>query len=127
MEWSNMTFDSSFYNKLQELHQKEFCWKTNNCGLFVAEVYKNIHNRDFASEFAGDYYDEESAYKYIEYKGGWDNILKSCGLKKREDGVICIGDVVLCEKAIGIFDGTNAIFAGKAFRRRNKITDAYYI
>jgi hypothetical protein len=122
-----MTFDSSFYNKLQELHQKKFDWKTNNCGLFVAEIYKAIYNRDFANMFAGDYYDKESAYKYVETKGGWDNILKSAGLSKREDGTILIGDVVLCEEAIGIFDGTNAIFAGKAFRRRNKITDAYYL
>jgi hypothetical protein len=122
-----MNFDSSFYNKIQELHQIKFDWKTNNCGLFAAEIYKFLYKKDFSKDFSGDYYDEVSAFQFIENKGGWDNILKSCGLKKRQDGIICIGDVVLCEKAIGIFDGTNALFAGKAFRRRNKITDAYYI
>lgn len=122
-----MNFDSSFYKKLQELHQKKFDWKTNNCGLFVAEVYKTIHNKDFASLFNGDYNDEKSGFEYIQNKGGWDTVLKSCGLSKREDGIILMCDVVLCEKAIGIFDGTNALFAGGAYRRRNKITDAYYL
>ena len=122
-----MTFDSSFYNKLQELHQQKFDWKTNNCGLFVAEIYKSIYNKDFASMFSGDYNDEQSAFDYVKSKGGWDNILTSCGLKKRTENTIYVGDVVLCENAIGIFDGTNALFAGKAFRRRNKITDAYYL
>ena len=127
MVWANMNFDSSFYNKLSELHNKKFDWKTNNCGLFVGEVLKLMYNRDFNHTFMSDYSDEKSAFDYIQNKGGWHSVLSSVGLKKRENDTICVGDVVICEKAIGIFDGNNALFAGGAFRRRNKITEAYYI
>jgi hypothetical protein len=122
-----MYYDSTFFNKLSELHKEKFDWKSNNCGLFVARVFNYIHHKDYESIFSGEYHDELSAFKYVKSKGGWDSILKSCGLKEREDSKILIGDVVLCENAIGIFDGTNGLFAGGAIRRRNKLTHAYYL
>jgi hypothetical protein len=52
--------------------------------------------------------------------------LSSAGFSKREDNAIYVGDVVIAENAIGIFDGNKALFAGGAFRDRNKITSVYY-
>ena len=122
-----MHFDSTFHHKLSELHRAQFDWKKNNCGLFVARVFKYIHNQDFESKFSGDYHDAISGFKYVKNKGGWDSILKSCGLRERENNKIFIGDVVICENAIGVYDGTNGLFAGGAIRRRNKLTHAYYL
>ena len=35
------------------------------------------------------------------------------------------GDVVICENAIGIYDGTKGLFAGGSFRNKGRITDCY--
>ena len=71
--------------------------------------------------------DEKTNSLLITSKGGWHNILTSAGFVKRNDRAMYAGDVVICENAIGIFDGTNGLFAGRAIRRRNKLTDSYYL
>ena len=122
-----MIFDSKFYNKLAALHSKDFDITTNNCGLFVGAVYKEIYNIDLLSSFSIVYSNEAEAFEYIKSRGGWDTILTELNFKKRLDDHIHIMDIVICENAIGIFDGTNGLFAGRATRRRNKLTDSYYL
>lgn len=118
--------NSEFYNILQEYHGVPFDWKTNNCGLFVAKIYTRLYNKDFVSMFTADYDDEKSAFEYLNSKGGYDAILLSLGFEKRQDGKIFAGDIVVCENAIGIYDGGIGLFAGSAYRRRAKLESAYY-
>ena len=60
-----MIFDSKFYNKLAALHSKDFDITTNNCGLFVGSVYKEIYNIDLLSSFSIQYSNEAEAFEYI--------------------------------------------------------------
>lgn len=122
-----MKIDGEYYKAVSEQRSKPFDWKTNNCGLFVANIYSKITGKDYVSMFKGDYVDEKSAFEYVKNQGGWQNILVNAGFIKREEGNIQRGDVILCENAIGIFDGRFGLFAGGAYRRRNKIEAAYYI
>jgi len=121
-----MYIDHTFYNKLEQLHKEKFDWKTNNCGFFVGKMLEYMYKKDFLSEFSGKCTDEKTSFDLINQKGGWDNVLNEAGLVKRQDKSIYVGDVVLCENAIGIYDGTKALFAGGAFRRKAAITSAYY-
>jgi hypothetical protein len=78
------------------------------------------------AEFKGKVKDEDTNANLIKSKGGWHTVLSTAGFAKRNDTAIYAGDVVLCENAIGIYDGTKALFAGGAFRSKDKITDVYY-
>jgi hypothetical protein len=121
-----MYIDHTFYNKLQELHTQKFDWQTNNCGFFVGKMLQFMYKKDFLIDFADKCTDEKTSFALIEQKGGWNKVLNDAGLVKREDKSIYVGDVVLCENAIGIYDGTKALFAGGVFRRKPAITSAYY-
>jgi len=121
-----MNIDSSFYNKLEELHKAKFDWEKNNCGFFVGYMLQFMYGKDFLSDFIGKCKDEKSAFRLIEEKGGWHSVLTSAGLIKRNSSVIQAGDVVISDRAIGIYDGRKGLFAGGAFRNRERITDAYY-
>jgi len=85
-----------------------------------------MYKKDFLSDFSGKCTDEKTSFDLINQKGGWESVLNEAGLVKRQDKSIFVGDVVLCENAIGIYDGTKALFAGGAFRRKASITSAYY-
>lgn len=122
-----MNIDSTYHKAVDEQMRVPFDWKTNNCGLFVANIYSKITGKDYVSMFKGDYVDEKSAFQYVKDNGGWEKILINAGFTKREDGNIQRGDVIVCENAIGIFDGRFGLFAGGAYRRRNKIEAAYYL
>ncbi len=121
-----MYIDNTFYHKLQELHMQEFDWKNNNCGFFVGKMLQFMYKKDFLKDFADKCTDEKTSFDLIQAKGGWHKVLTDAGLVKRKDNAIYVGDVVLCENAIGIYDGTKALFAGGAFRRKTAITSAYY-
>jgi hypothetical protein len=118
--------DSSFYKKLEELHGKKFDWGTNNCGFFVGYMLQFMHGKDFLREFVDKCTDKETSFNLIKQKGGWHKVLSDAGLVKRQDDAMHVGDVVICENAIGIFDGYKGLFAGGVFRSREKITDVYY-
>jgi hypothetical protein len=120
-----MINDSRLYKALAECHSIPFDWKTNNCGLFVANVFSKLYDIDIAEGLRGQYDDEASAFEFIKSLGGWDVILTNRGFVKRQKGRIYPGDVVISENALGIYDGYRGLFAGGAFRERNKITDAY--
>lgn len=122
-----MYIDSSFYSKLSELHNVKFDWQTNNCGMFVGKMLQFMYGKDFLSDYVGKCLDEKTSWKLIYQKGGWHNILTNAGFTKRTDNAIYVGDVVISDiNAIGIYDGSKALFAGGAFRDRNKITSVYY-
>jgi hypothetical protein len=121
-----MYIDSTFYTKLSELHKEKFDWSKNNCGFFVGKMLKHMYGKDFLSEYIDKCVDEKASWRLIFQKGGWHGVLSSAGFSKREDNAIYVGDVVIAENAIGIFDGNKALFAGGAFRDRNKITSVYY-
>lgn len=121
-----MYIDSSFYNKLSELHRVKFNWATNNCGYFVGKMLKYMYNKDFLAEFDGKCIDQKSSLNIVSQNGGWYAILTKAGFSKRTDKAVYVGDVVICENAIGIYDGTKALFAGGTFRTKDKITDVYY-
>ena len=120
-----MITDSRLYKALIECHNIPFDWKTNNCGLFVANVFNKLYGIDIANGLRGQYEDEKSAFQFVKNLGGWDIILTSKGFVRRKNDAIYIGDVVISENALGIFDGYRGLFAGGVFRERNKITDAY--
>lgn len=121
-----MKADTLFYNTLLEHHKQPFDWKTNNCGLFVAKIYSKLLNKDFVSDFDGDYHDKETAFDYIKAKGGWENILCNAGFAKRTGKDIHAGDIVICENAIGVYDGFKGLFAGGAVRKYSRIESAYH-
>jgi len=122
-----MYIDSSFYNKLSQLHNVKFDWQTNNCGMFVGKMLQFMYGKDFLSEYVDKCLDEKTSWKLIYQKGGWHNILVNAGFTKRTDNAIYVGDVVISDNnAIGIYDGSKGLFAGGAFRDRNKITSVYY-
>ena len=121
----NMYIDSTFYNKLQELHRLPFDWETHNCGLFTAKMLEFMYNKDFSSDFVGKCTSKEAAFALIAEKGGWHNVLVSAGFVKRTDDSMYAGDVVLCENALGISDGYKGLFAGRVFRSRDKIEAVY--
>lgn len=120
-----MYIDSSFYNKLQELHAIKFNWRTNCCGTFVGKMLEHMYQKDFLSEFKDKLKDEKTNSLLIASKGGWHNILTNVGFVKRNDRAMYAGDVVVCENAIGIYDGTKGLFAGGSFRNKGRITDCY--
>ena len=121
-----MYIDSSFHNKLHELHVKPFDWTTNNCGIFVGHMLEHMYSKDFLSSYLDKCIDETSSMQIISDAGGWDNILASAGFEKRTDDTIHVGDVVLAENGIGIWDGSKGLFAGRAFRRRDNIASTYF-
>ena len=121
-----MNTDSTFYKTIEQYYKQPFNWKTHNCGLFVGKVYTKMYNKDFVTPFMGYYNDESSARQYVEDNGGWDTMLKTNGFIKRENNSMTAGDVVVCDNAIGIYDGNLGLFAGGAYRRRSKLKTAYY-
>ena len=121
-----MYIDHTFYNKLQELHNTKFNWRTNCCGVFVGKMLEFMYKKDFLSEFKDKLKDEKTNADLIQSKGGWHKILTDVGFVQRTDGSMYVGDVVICENAIGIYDGTKGLFAGGAFRSRGTITNVYH-
>ena len=119
--------DSKFFSVLEAEHKIQFDWTKNNCGLFVARVYKQITGYDYESLFVGNYNDKYSAFDYIKQKGGYEKILTDLGFSKRSNNIIHTGDIVICQNAIGIYDGNKGLFAGGVFRQRNRIKAAYFI
>jgi hypothetical protein len=121
-----MNIDSTFYKKLEELHRRKFDWSTNNCGFFVGYMLNFMYGKDFLSEFKNKCSDKDSAFSLIEQRGGWHKVLTDAGFIKRQDKSMFPGDVVIADNAIGMSDGYKGLFAGGAFRPREKITDVYY-
>lgn len=122
----NMSVNSSFYKKLEELHKRKFDWSTNNCGFFVGYMLNFMYGKDFLSEFKDKCKDKETSFSLIMQKGGWHKVLTDAGLVKREDKSMFAGDVVISDNAVGMSDGYRGLFAGGAFKTREEITDVYY-
>jgi len=121
-----MNIDSKFFRAIEKHHTKPFDWVTNNCGLFVANVYGEIYGKDFAEDLRGGYTDEATAFIFLQQAGGWEKILTDLGFEKRTDDKLMRGDVVVAERALGIWVGNRAVFAGGAYRNRADIKEKYF-
>jgi len=62
---------------LARFESAEFSWGEMDCCLFVADVLKDIHGRDFAEPWRGTYSTEFGAKRIIIKHGGMEGLLSS--------------------------------------------------
>jgi hypothetical protein len=121
-----MAITAKLHHVIAEELQKPFQYGVNDCALFVNTVYKRVYGMDLAGDVVGTYNDEYHAAKVLVKLGGFDGIMESKGFEKINKNFVKVGDIVISQKAAGIFVGNGkAVFAGGAYHTFDMIETVY--
>lgn len=120
-----MIINSTFFDAIARHQHNPFIWGSNDCALFVANIYLELFGTDLAADVRGTYDTEYDGMRKIIKMGGWDGILSKRNFTKIDTNFVSRGDVVIAENAMGIWVGTYAIFAGNIVRPLTAVTAVY--
>ena len=109
--WQNNNYmiiiNSNFHLAVEKYRALPFAWGSNDCALFVANIYDEAFDIDLAEGIRGTYYDEYHGMRKIVELGGWDKLLTDHGFVKRDNiNFVQRGDIVIFENSLGIWLGT---------------------
>jgi hypothetical protein len=126
MEMMEIKMSHNLQLAIQAEMVKPFQYGTNDCALFVANIYQRVFGVDLADGIRGTYNDEYHANRTLVKLGRWDGILLPKGFTKVEKHLIKRGDIVIAEGAAGIYSGFGkCIFAGGVSRPLENIETIY--
>jgi cell wall-associated NlpC family hydrolase len=113
-----------FFDVVMEESARPFQYGTNDCCTFCISVYKKAFGIELANP-KYNYSDRYHAARVMVKEGRLKGMLETRSFSKINKYHAKPGDVVVCEKALGIWVGTKAVFAGGSYRTLDEVEEVY--
>lgn len=86
--------------KFEEIREREFSWKHNNCAFCVSEIVETYSGIDYASSWRGMDITKEDIKRILRYHGSYGLLLSRIGFREIPRDALGTGDVVTCQVSV---------------------------